>query len=55
MRLGTAIMLTASLSASLWRTRTRPRPLEVKASQSSGFEGLVFPLLFSKHVQVASC
>jgi hypothetical protein len=50
-------MLTAfaSLGASLWRARSLTRALEVKAPQDSEFEGLVLPLLFSKHIQVARC
>jgi hypothetical protein len=57
MRIGTAIMLTAfaSLGASLWRAHSRIRALEVKAPKDSEFDGLVLPLLFSTHAQVAHC
>ena len=57
MRLGTAIMLATltSLGTSLWHIHLRIRVLEVAVPETSKFEGLVFPLLFSTKVQVARC
>ncbi len=57
MRLGIAVMFTAfaSLGASLLRAYTQRRPVEVKASQASDFDGLALPLLFSTRLQVALC